>query len=177
MSEFLDPKKNFKVVAKLAALSAIVFAGLFITYLVSDQNGRDVINQATANLGVGTQLIPWVDRADTAARTMITRNKVSIASSIQSITHPSGKEPAFKSFKVSKLNDRILVVLDIEWKGGFIGNNYSTEVAWEFTEAQHDYAKVTFDSAPTNVMPENEKMLNNYFQTKLYPVLVQDMGS
>ena len=100
-----------------------------------------------------------------------------IAKAIQGIAHPTGKEPVLSAYTVSKLADRILIDLKVEWKGGIVGNSYVTSVAWEIGEKGHIGAKVTIDSAMTAVDPKNKEMLDDYFRTKVYPTFFADMGS
>jgi hypothetical protein len=173
MSDLLDPKKNFVALGKLAVVVVAVLIGLFVLYNMLGQEGKDTINE----LGLGKQVIPWVDRADTMSRNLIELNKDKIAAAIQGISHPTGKEPHMESYRVSRLNERILTEFTILWKGGFLGTDYITQVSWEFSKRQHENAKVIFDSAPTNVSQENAEMLNDYFRTKIYPVLLEDMGA
>jgi hypothetical protein len=104
MSDLLDPKKNFVALGKLAVVMVAVLIGLFGLYHVLGQGGKDTINE----LGLGKQVIPWVDRADTMSRNLIELNKGKIAAAIQGISYPTGKEPHMESYRVSKLNERIL---------------------------------------------------------------------
>jgi hypothetical protein len=177
MSDFLDPKKNFSILGKLAVVAVALLITIYVFYQFSSQKGKDAINITTSNIGFGTQVIPWVDRADTMTRKIIERNSEKLAGAIQGITHPSGKEPTLDGVRVSKLNNRILVEINTSWKGGFLGTDYETKVAWEFSEERHESAKVTFDQAPTPVARKNAEMLNDYFRTRIYPVLLKDMGS
>jgi hypothetical protein len=171
MSDILDPKKNFVALGKLAVVVVAVLIGLFGLYHVLGQEGKDTINE----LGFGKQVIPWVDRADTMSRNLIELNKGKIAAAIQGISHPTGKEPHIESYRVSKLNERILAEFTVCWRGGFLGTDYKTQVSWEFSKRRHENAKVIFDSAPTNISQGNAEMLNDYFRTKIYPVLIKDM--
>jgi hypothetical protein len=88
----------------------------------------------------------------------------------------TGKEPALSSYAVSKLNGKIPAEMNIAWKGGFLGANYRTTVVWEFSAQEHVSAKVTFDRAPASISRGNVEMLDDYFRTKIYPVLLSDMG-
>ena len=175
-SSFLDPAKNFRILVKLGVFVVVVLVGIWFIYHLSGKDGKDSISQFVSQTGVGTQVIPWRDRADTAARKLIELNKEQIASAIQGITHPTGKEPALSEYTVSKLADRILVNLKVDWKGGIVGTSYVTSVAWEIGEMGHIEAKVTLDSALTAIDPKNKEMLNDYFRTKVYPTFFSDMG-
>ena len=143
---------------------------------MSGKEGKDSISQFASQTGVGTQVIPWRDRADTAARKLIERNKESIANAIQGIAHPTGKEAVLSTYTVSKLADRVLIDLKVEWKGGIVGNSYTTSVAWEIGEKGHIEAKVTIDSAMIAIDPKNKEMLDDYFRTKVYPAFFADIG-
>ncbi len=79
-------------------------------------------------------------------------------------------------YTVSKLADRILINLKVDWKGGIVGNPYITSVAWEIGEKGHIGAKVTIDNAMTAIDPKNKEMLDDYFRTKVYPAFFSDMG-
>jgi hypothetical protein len=66
-------------------------------------------------------------------------------------------------YTVSKLADRILVEIVVDWKGGVLGGRYMTTVVWEIGEHGHIQARVTLDSALTSVEQKNKDMLNDYF--------------
>jgi hypothetical protein len=172
----LDPKKNLRSIWRLGLAAAIILIGIWVVYSLSDRQTKDSINQFTSQTGIGKQVIPWSDRADTAARKLIELNKDKIATAIQGATHPTGSSPSMSSYKVSKLPDRILVEMTVAWKGGFVQGNYSTVVIWEFTEQNNLQARVAFDSALTKVEPKNARELNDYFLTKVYPALISDLG-
>ncbi|APG27039.1 hypothetical protein A7E78_03840 [Syntrophotalea acetylenivorans] len=171
MSAFLDPRKNLLILGKLVCIAVTIFVGVFAFYHFTDQKGKDAINK----LGVLKQAIPWEDRADTMTRLLIDRNKNKISKAILDISHPTGKEPILDKYTVSKLNNSILVEIMVDWKGGFLGSNYKTKVSWEFTEQEHKSTKVIFDTAPTRISQRNSETLNDYFRTKIYPVLISDM--
>lgn len=177
MSDLLDPKKNFTFLGKFSVLIIALLIGLYGYYKISDQHTRDKINEVTSAIGFGTQVIPWVDRADTMSRKIISQNPGQLASSILAITHPSGQSPALGGVNVSKLNNRILVEITIFWKGGIIGTMYRTHIAWEISDERHESARVTFDEAPTSVSQRNADVLNEYFRTRIYPAFLQSMGT
>ena len=89
-SSFLDPMKNLRILVKLGGIVAAALVAIWFIYHLSGKEGKDSISQFASQTGVGTQVIPWRDRADTAARKLIERNKESIANAIQGIAHPTG---------------------------------------------------------------------------------------
>ena len=173
MSELLDPKKNIVVLGKLAVIVFVFLCTIFVIYQFSSQEVKDSINE----LGLGKQVIPWEDRADSIVRKLIDSNRADIASSVQSITHPSGNEPSLGDVRVSKLDGQLLVEIDVHWRGGILGTEYKTEVLWEFSQTKHGSAKVIFEDAPIGVSPSNAEQLNDYFRVKIYPVLYQDIDN
>lgn len=173
-SGLLDPKKNLRALVRLAVIAAAVLIGIWFIYTVSSRDGKDAISQFASQTGIGKQVIPWSDRADTAARKLVEANQAKIAGAIQGVTHPSGKEPTLTKFGVSKLADRILVEMVVRWKGAFMGGDYSTTVVWEIGEQGHIDARVTLDTTLTSVEQKNKEMLNEYFRTKVYPAFYAD---
>jgi len=176
MGDLLDPKKNLKAIGQIAVLVIVVLGGIWFIYKISDQEQKDKINELVSVIGIGKQVIPWEDRADTMVRRLIERNKEALTNTIQGITHPSGQQPNLVDYKVSKLPGYIQVEFIVNWKGGFIGGEYNTTVVWEFDEKHHHNARVTFDSAYVQVFEEDKEKLNEYFRTNVYPVIVADIG-
>ena len=150
---------------------------IWFFYKISGTEGKRAISQVVAETGVGKQVIPWPDRAEAIANSLINTNQQNIANSIQNITHPTGKNPALASHTISKLNNSIIVEFRVNWEGGLTENNYTTVVDWEINENNHVVAKVTQDSALVDVESKNAELLDNYFLTKVYPTFVQGMGS
>jgi hypothetical protein len=172
----LVPKGNLTIVWRLIVAAAVILIGIWAVYSLSDRQTKDSISQFASQTGIGKQVIPWTDRAGTAARKLIELNKEKLATAIQVTTHPTGSSPSMANYTVSKLPDRILVEMTVAWKGGFTHDNYSTTVAWEIAEKDQVRARVTFDSALARVLPKNADELNEYFRTKVYPTFVSDMG-
>jgi hypothetical protein len=172
----LDPKRNLASLGRLAVIAVAVLIAIWFAYMVSGRQGKDAISQFASQTGIGKQVIPWTDRADTAARNLIERNRDNVAAAIQGITHPTGTHPALANYDVSKLPDRIVVEMTVAWKGGFLGGEYSTTVAWEIAERSHVSAKVMSDSAVVAVEAKNEQLLDDYFRDKVYPAFVADTG-
>jgi hypothetical protein len=160
---------------RLIIIIIIVLGGIWLLYKVSDRQGKDAINLFASHTGIGTQVIPWVDRADTVARKLVSQNEEIVAQAIQNIAHPTGKDPRLLSTSVSKLDGRILVEMLVGWKGGFLGNNYETSVSWEISEANHVFAKVISDSSITKIEQRNKEMLDDYFRTKIYPAFYNSL--
>ena len=74
-SSFLDPIRNLRILVKLGVFLVVVLVAIWIVYHLSGKEGKDSISQFASQTGVGTQVIPWRDRADTAARKLIELNK------------------------------------------------------------------------------------------------------
>ncbi|GAB4061378.1 SHOCT domain-containing protein [Uliginosibacterium sediminicola] len=155
----------------------VVSAGVWILYQFSDQRGKDTINQIASHTGLGAQIIPWPDRADTVLRNLIPQNQQLLARSVQSIAHPTGTEPQFERFTVTKLNDQVQVEFVIAWKGGFVGNSYETTVLWEIDKNSHIAARVTSDSAMTEIDSRHKEVLDDFFRTKVYPSFYKGISS
>ncbi|MFZ3320731.1 MAG: hypothetical protein WA190_00055 [Usitatibacter sp.] len=171
-----QPMRIFRVLSVLIGIALVVLGVIWLIYKLSGQETKDTIGQIASQTGIGTQVIPWSDRAEIAAKKLVTKNELGIAESVQRITHPTGKSPTFNRFSISKLSNRILVEIVVDWRGGFVGGNYSTVVLWEISDKGHVGAKVTADSAPTHIGDRNKDDLNEYFRTKVYPAFFSDIG-
>lgn len=176
MSELLSIKKSIHFFVKLGIFVATLAIVIYIFYSFSDKEGKDSINQAVSTIGIGQLVIPWVERAEIMTRKLVQRNSQIIANAIQGICHPTGKSASISKYNISKLNAMIMAEITVQWRGGFTGKKYYTTVVWELNEANHVISNVTFDTAPTDISKKNKKILNEYFRTKLYPVLFSDMG-
>ena len=170
------PKTGRPLWQRLLMAAFIVLAGIWIFYKLSDRQGKDAINQFASQTSIGTQVIPWADRADTIARRLISQNQDKIANAIQGLTHPTGKDAKLIRSSISKLDGRILIEMTVAWKGGFIGNDYETVVAWEISEANHVSAKVVSDTAMTEIESKNKEMLNDYFKNRVYPAFYSSIS-
>lgn len=175
-NDLLDVKKNMSVLVKIAMLIGAVLFGIFIVYNFSGREGKDAISEFASQTGVGKQVIPWSDRADTAVRALVEANKQNLADAIQGIAHPTGKNPALGDVKVDKFSDHILVNIAVDWKGGLLGGSYRTVVTWDIGEKDHREAKVTGDNAMYAIEKKNAEVLNDYFRTKVYPAFYSDVG-
>lgn len=154
----------------------IVLGTIWMLYKMSDKEGKDAINQFASQTGIGTQVIPWADRAETIASKLIEQNQQSLAKSIQNITHPSGEKPQFVNYRISKLSDRIQVEISVAWKGGFTGDDYQTSISWEVSESNHILAKVISDTAIIEVESKNKEALDDFFKTKVYPAFYSNIS-
>ncbi len=168
--------KSISTLLNLFIIFLSILGCIWFFYKVSGTEGKRAISQVVAETGVGKQVIPWPDRAEAVANSIITANQQNIANSIQKITHPTGKNPTLASYTISKLNDSIIVEFQVSWLGGLTENNYTTVINWEINDNNHVAAKVTQDSALVDVESKNANLLDNYFLTKVYPAFVQDMG-
>ncbi len=162
-------RKGWPIWQQALALVLILCVGAWIAYKTSNQQGKDDINRLAAQTGIGTQVIPWPDRADTAVRSVIEQNSGKLASSIQAIAHPMGKQPVLASSSVTKLQSSIVVQLAVSWKGGLLGGDYQTVVAWEINEANHVNAKAISDSSPFPPNAKDQERLDDYFKMNVYP--------
>jgi hypothetical protein len=172
----LDPKRNLLAIKRLIILAVGVLAAIWLVYVLSGQQTKDSLSQFASETGIGKQVIPWTDRADTAARNLVERNKQGIAEAVQGITHPTGSHASMSKYQVSKLPDRIVIEMTVAWKGGILGGDYATTVVWELNKSSQVGARITFDTAMTNVQPQNAELLSEYFLTKVYPAFVHDVG-
>lgn len=153
----------------------VLFCGLWIIYQISDSKGKDAINRLASETGIGTQIIPWSDRAASVLNSLIPINEQVLADGVQGITHPTGTGAKFSSYSVSKLEDRVQVEIKVDWKGGFVGGDYQTTVAWEISEGNHVSAKVISDTAMTEIANENKEALDDFFRVKVYPSFYRSM--
>jgi hypothetical protein len=163
-------KPGWPMWQQVLALFLVVFGGIWVAYHFSNREGKDTINQVVARTGIGTQVIPWTDRADTAARGVLAQNANVLATSILNLTHQSGKEPTLIDSSVTKLPDSILVQMTVAWTGSaLMGGNYQIIVAWEINATNHVSAKIISDNCPWQATAEDKEKLNDYFRTVAYP--------
>src|SRR6266702_4475325 len=79
MGAVLDPKKNIAALRRLIILAVLGLAGIWLVYSLSGRQTKDSISQFASETGIGKQVIPWTDRADTAVRKLVELNKDKIA--------------------------------------------------------------------------------------------------
>lgn len=166
----------------LFASLALLAIGAIVVYSVMPGGAKDVVNAVAARSGVVGRVVPWGDRAETALRGMLDgRNGAIVASSIQSITHPTGENPSLGDYSVRRVGDRLSVRISVNWQGGLLklggrGANYTTAVAWEFSEGGHVSTTVVSDTSVIDVSRANARRLDDWFRAELYPVLHSDAG-
>lgn len=130
----------------------------------------------TSTAQQAVQLNPkWVNAATVQLQNLIQGGAQNIASSIQGVTHPSGNTPVLVNFNVLNLGDRMMVQMNVSWRGGILGNPYQTSVNWELTSDAHLGAKVVGDTAMVAIEAQNLQTLDNYFKQSVWPVFYSNM--
>lgn len=117
----------------------------------------------------------WINAATIQLRTLMNGSAQNIAASIQGVTHPTGTSPMLANFNVLNLGDRMMVQINVAWRGGVLGTAYQTSVNWEFTPDSHLSAKVVGDTAMIAIEPQNLQMLDGYFRQSVWPVFYSNM--
>ena len=100
-----------------------------------------------------------------AAKDLLASRGAVIASSIQRITHPTGRSPVLDTWNVTLEGETLAVTIDVRWSGGLTRHDYLTRVLWEFDKLRHIQAKVILDTAAIAVRPTNAAQLDRYFRT------------
>lgn len=113
----------------------------------------------------------WAQRAEGPTRDFLVRNSAILASSIQGITHPTGKSPALAGFEVRGEGDQLTVDIEVNWKGGFLKSAYRTRVRWTLNAGGHERAAVVSDTAMIAVAASNAAALERYFRDSVFPQL------
>jgi len=96
-------------------------------------------------------------------------NSDTIAQSILTCTHPSGKNAKISDSTATNDGSIVTSVITITWNGGLTGAEYSTTITWKFDKAQHISAEVTSDNAVISVNAEHKKQLNDWFRDSMFP--------
>lgn len=117
----------------------------------------------------------WKEQATIQLHKLMDRNSQNIASSVQSITHSTGKDAKLVSYNVLTLPDRMMVQITVGWTGGFSDSTYETSLNWELSPSSHLKTTVTGDNAPYNIEARDLDALNDYFRDTVYPVFVSNM--
>lgn len=117
----------------------------------------------------------WKEQAIVQLRNLMNRNSQNIASSIQSITHSTGKSPKLLSYNVLTLQDRLMVQITVGWTGGFSGGSYETSLNWELSPSSHLKTTITGDNAPYVIEARSKQALDDYFRDTVYPVFLSNM--
>jgi len=123
-----------------------------------------------------TQPQPWPVRVKlTLIRMLDGPGGVTVAQTIQRITHPTGSDANLQNWDVQPVGDGVQVKLYVTWSGG-LGAAHTTAVAWDFNRRHHRSAAVLSDNAPFPVAEKNARQLETYFRDQLYPYLHERMG-
>ena len=128
------------------------FAPLSLSRLVANRPA----NEQTAQLE--SRLRAWKDQhAEEASRAII------------GIIHPSGGAASCDGARIVNDGDRVALILEIRWKGGFLGGRYATEVRWVVSPSGHVRATVEKDTAKIPSTPTTRSQLDEYFEKSFYP--------
>lgn len=117
----------------------------------------------------------WKQQATAQLHNLMNRNAQNIASSVQSITHSTGKEAKLVSYNVLTLPDHMMVQMTVGWTGGYSSRTYETSINWELSPSSHLKVTVTGDNAPYLVETRDVEALNDYFKDTVYPVFISNM--
>jgi hypothetical protein len=119
---------------------------------------------------------PWPVRAHAVLAKMLRGpSGVTVAQSIQRLTHPSGSDANLANVDIRHLGDSLSVRLTVSWSGG-LGAAHMTVVAWDFDHRRHRSAAVLSDDAPFAPSEKSARQLDTYFRDELYPILRQNTG-
>lgn len=174
-SRTMKPTGPSSLRRNIGALILLFLVGVFIYKGFLNQEQRDQVN--TLASATGLPVVPWIDRAETAARrTFDSRSGENIASSIQGITHPTGNSPTLQNMSISKIGDTLVVRFSVNWRGGLLGGHYTTIVEWKCTQTQNLGIEIISDNAAIGIAGNNMRKLERYFQTEVYPVLKSNAG-
>jgi hypothetical protein len=110
----------------LVLVVALVMGGVWFASKFGSRETKDAVNQLASQTGIGAQVIPWSDRAETSARKLIEINEAMIAKAVLAITHATGKDPTLTKTSIAKLDERVIVELNVAWKGGILGTPHQT---------------------------------------------------
>lgn len=125
---------------------------------------------------VQAQPQPWHERAKLALIRMLQGpGGVTVAQSVQRITHPTGSDANLQNYDIQHVGDGISVKLYVTWSGG-LGAAHTTTVAWDFDRRRHRSAAILGDNAAFAASEKAARQLDTYFRDELYPVLRQNMG-
>ena len=173
----VTPTTSSSVWKWLFLIVLVVAGGIWWASKFGSRETRDTVNLLASETGIGTQVIPWADRAETSARLIVEGNSEILAKAIVGITHFTGTKPFLSKTTISKLDDKIVVEMNITWKGGFLGTSNETLVVWEIAKANHVSARILSDTAVTPVSAASKQQLDDYFRTKAYPAFYRGVSS
>jgi hypothetical protein len=77
----------------LGLVVVLILGGIWLASKFGSTETKDIVNQIASQTGIGAQVIPWTDRAETVARKLLELNEVMIAKAILGIAHPTGESP------------------------------------------------------------------------------------
>jgi hypothetical protein len=160
----------------LTIFGGLGIAGVLLYSCVLGQHAREDVAAASLGTPLG-HVVPWLDRADAAARQVLSDSQQTIADSIKSITHPSAGSATMRDFAVRRVGDEISVRMSVDWKGGFLGTANRTVVVWEFDGSRHIRTALLEDSGALGVGDNNKQQLDEYFRSEIYPVVRARVGN
>jgi hypothetical protein len=153
------------------AIGLLVLVGLAAgAYAVMSPRSRDDVNRVAS--GVGVPIVPWAERARTAAGSLYGAQGQTVANSILGVTHPTGTNAQLANYSVSVEGDQLVSNFDVSWNGGVLGAAYVTSVEWRCSQSSPGSARVTRDTAMIHVAATNAAELDMYFQTAVYKSLM-----
>lgn len=63
--------------------------------------------------------------------------------------------------------------ISTDWKGGLLGNPYTTTVRWEFNERRHSTTVVQQNTANIVYSPDGLNALDKVFENQVYPAVMR----
>jgi hypothetical protein len=158
--------RSIAAVCTLAVAVALAW-GLY-GYFLTPETKNSVNRIASAT---GLSVVPWAERARTAATTMYERNGATLAQSIIGHVHPTGKSALLSNYSATIEGDDLVSRFDVRWKGGFLGSDYVTTVEWRCSQTSSGSARIVSDTAVIPVAASNAKDLEVYFAGSPYSAL------
>lgn len=115
---------------------------------------------------------PWIDRAEEGVKEMMQGvTGATVARTVLSYLHPTGKNPQVKSTEVKRLLGHLVAMIAIQWSGDAIGSSHVMVIEWEFDRRRSLRAVVAGDEDPSKVAPATAKLVDEYFQRKVHSML------
>jgi hypothetical protein len=146
---------------------AVAFA--WGAYTVLGPGARDGVNHVASVTGLS--IVPWPEKARTAATSMYDHQGSTLAESILNSTHPTGKGAQLSNYSAAVEGDELISKFDVSWKGGLLGAAYVTTIEWRCSQASSGSVRIVSDTAAIPVAPPFAKQLEAYFASSVYPVL------
>jgi hypothetical protein len=135
------------------------------------------VDEVISRNDVEHRVVPWVERAEVELRRMLAGpSGIAAAHSIQGITHPTGSGSSLRTYDFRRVGSQLSVRISTSWRGAFSGDDYTTDVVWEFDGGRHIAATVVSDSALVGVASLNARKLDDFFRLEFYPVLRSNIG-